>query len=57
MDDFSSVDMRKIKAWTDIQRAIGMIDGASFGIQDVGVGEYIDGAVKIIETAVEVLMQ
>lgn len=51
------MDAKKIKAYSDIQRALGMIDGASYSIQDVGAGEFIDGAVKMIEKAVEVLME
>ena len=57
MDNFSTTDLKKMKAFSDIQRALGMIEGVSYSIDDVGVGEYIDGALKIIEIAVKELMQ
>ena len=51
------MDLKKIKALSDIQRALGMIDGASCVIENVSAGAMIDSAVATIEAALEVLME
>ncbi len=48
---------KKIKALSDIQRALGIIDGASCIIENVSAGDMIGNAIEIIERSVEVLTE
>jgi hypothetical protein len=51
------MDLKKAKALSDIQRALGLIEGASCSVENASAGELIDAAVKMIENAVEELTE
>lgn len=51
------MDEKKMRAMLDIQRALGIIEGAACNVKCIPVGESIGSAVARIEDALEVLME